>query len=97
MIGNIGDRKTYICKCKNNLNKRWISEYFDSFEERPGNKTNHQAIIKSLGAVLLLKEDTKTRHNYMLLGSSVKSKAKKSLEVWKLSWELDILSRDQLK
>lgn len=60
-------RITFMQKSKYHLRKRWINEYLHALEERQQpSDTRGASVIPNIGAVVLLKEDTKNKSFWKL-------------------------------
>ena len=63
-------RLLFIRRSKDQLRKRWIGEYLRALEERQRKHTQTEITIPGVGAVILLKEDSRKRA-YLRLGRIV--------------------------
>ena len=59
-------RLLFITGSKDQLRKRWIAQYLRALEERQRKHTQKEITIPGIGAVVLLKEDTRNRAYWRL-------------------------------
>ena len=60
-------RFRYLKKCRENVRKRWLNEYLRALQERinAGSTAKREATMNK-GAIVLLKDSTKNRANWMI-------------------------------
>ena len=63
---NMTRRLLFIRRSKDQLRKRWMGEYLRALEERQRKQNQKEITIPGVGAVVLLKEDTRNRAYWKL-------------------------------